>query len=649
MKAYQMKIAIKDSHPPIWRRFIVPAGLSFSQLSIVLNEVMGWCGYHLSAFEFYHLGLRIEEEPEDIPWGDYDVESASETMIEPYMDSEEWFTYVYDFGDDWNHRVTVEKMLPDYEHNYPMVLKFKGDTPYEDCGGIYRYYDLLDILKAPSHPEYEDMKEWTDNHFTGEYRLDEVNERLKGLRLSSKKSGPMTQNEIYEEITEKGLPFKQIQGIEKIPVMYGEKDIWDEGDFGFGLEDIEGIQDEILKFADNMKEIQIQSLLKAPEDMRLSDILMDYKKNDLISIAGMHSLSGYSKYRKKELADFVAREILSESVVRRYFIYLEDEEIEVLEKGEKKAGGCVQDWPCDYGYLLDGGYCGGLFGDSCLIPKEVWDAYQKNCDAEWKAEREEKREIIDYLNAMAQLNGCCKLSDVLRVYEKNTKVQKNSLDAWRIFMETPEAKRWFRLNEKDEVILIGFEDEQVLRNLKKLQKKKEVYCPTPQEVKALSRKGYLPFDRHMKKLQAFLINSLGEFSEDAKLACGEIQSIIRIGGDMQEIMDYVQDFLDMGNKDLQRFVPLLQNVWNHTRMISNCGHTPEEMLSDEERNTARAVKRAIASRQTQPGNWDINDILETADGKIIDFPAPKQKKIYRNDPCPCGSGKKYKNCCGKRK
>ena len=39
MKAYQMKIAIKNSHPPIWRRFIVPAGLSFSQLSIVLNEV----------------------------------------------------------------------------------------------------------------------------------------------------------------------------------------------------------------------------------------------------------------------------------------------------------------------------------------------------------------------------------------------------------------------------------------------------------------------------------------------------------------------------------------------------------------------------------------------------------------------------------
>ncbi len=25
----------------------------------------------------------------------------------------------------------------------------------------------------------------------------------------------------------------------------------------------------------------------------------------------------------------------------------------------------------------------------------------------------------------------------------------------------------------------------------------------------------------------------------------------------------------------------------------------------------------------------------------------KEKKIYPNDPCPCGSGKKYKKCCGK--
>ena len=31
---------------------------------------------------------------------------------------------------------------------------------------------------------------------------------------------------------------------------------------------------------------------------------------------------------------------------------------------------------------------------------------------------------------------------------------------------------------------------------------------------------------------------------------------------------------------------------------------------------------------------------------------PKKRaemKVYPNDPCPCGSGKKYKQCCGRKK
>lgn len=32
----------------------------------------------------------------------------------------------------------------------------------------------------------------------------------------------------------------------------------------------------------------------------------------------------------------------------------------------------------------------------------------------------------------------------------------------------------------------------------------------------------------------------------------------------------------------------------------------------------------------------------------VQKPIVKEKKIYPNDPCPCGSGKKYKKCCGKK-
>ena len=45
-----------------------------------------------------------------------------------------------------------------------------------------------------------------------------------------------------------------------------------------------------------------------------------------------------------------------------------------------------------------------------------------------------------------------------------------------------------------------------------------------------------------------------------------------------------------------------------------------------------------------------NPTVDTSDGEAVKEPVVnKGPEIGRNDPCPCGSGKKYKNCCGKGK
>lgn len=216
MKAYQLKIMIKNSHPPIWRRFIVPAKLTFSQLSFILNEVMGWCGGHLSQFEFYHLGIMVEEDPEDMDWFDKEVLDAAETPIEPFLDSEDWFTYLYDFGDYWEHRVEIENILPKYECNYPVVLKYKGNTPYEDCGGLHSYYHMLQVLENPDHKEYEEFKTWVDEQPYDEYDLKQINKTLTHYALTDTKRPPMSRVEIYESIC-KGEPLYTISCGDPIP------------------------------------------------------------------------------------------------------------------------------------------------------------------------------------------------------------------------------------------------------------------------------------------------------------------------------------------------------------------------------------------------------------------------------------------------
>ena len=81
MKAYQVKITVKGSHPPIWRRCIIPAGITFSQLAVLLNEIMGWKGYHLFAFQFQDMGICIEEIDEDYSDPAYDLKEAAEAVI----------------------------------------------------------------------------------------------------------------------------------------------------------------------------------------------------------------------------------------------------------------------------------------------------------------------------------------------------------------------------------------------------------------------------------------------------------------------------------------------------------------------------------------------------------------------------------------
>jgi Plasmid pRiA4b ORF-3-like protein len=93
------------------------------------------------------------------------------------------FVYTYDMGDDWEHEILVEKILPpDPQIVYPICLKGKGACPPEDCGGVWGYKDLLTVLQQPEHPEYASMLEWVDDDFDPNFfDLDDVNELLHNL------------------------------------------------------------------------------------------------------------------------------------------------------------------------------------------------------------------------------------------------------------------------------------------------------------------------------------------------------------------------------------------------------------------------------------------------------------------------------------
>lgn len=69
------------------------------------------------------------------------------------------------------------------ETQLPVCLNGKMNCPPEDCGGVWGYAEMLEILKQPEHEEYESYIEWLEDEFDPEYfDKDAVNQGLRRMR-----------------------------------------------------------------------------------------------------------------------------------------------------------------------------------------------------------------------------------------------------------------------------------------------------------------------------------------------------------------------------------------------------------------------------------------------------------------------------------
>ncbi|WP_157212102.1 plasmid pRiA4b ORF-3 family protein [Desulfomonile tiedjei] len=174
-RIYQLKITLRGIRPPIWRRIQVRSDTSLYLLHHILQTVMGWDRAHLH--EFFVFG----DSYGDSKFMEGEVlEEKNVTLGQLITGEKERFRYLYDFGDSWEHEIVVEKILPmESEIRYPVCIKGKRACPPEDCGGAPGYENLLEVLKDPSDPEYEDVLDWVSSDFDPEeFNLELINKIL---------------------------------------------------------------------------------------------------------------------------------------------------------------------------------------------------------------------------------------------------------------------------------------------------------------------------------------------------------------------------------------------------------------------------------------------------------------------------------------
>jgi len=173
-----LKITLKGLKPPIWRRVLVSGAVTLGGLSEVMLAAMGWYGGHLHDFT---IDGRDYSERGAL---DHAADEARLTLNGVIKQGVKRFTYTYDMGDNWEHIIVIEKTeLADPVLLHPRCIAGARNCPPEDCGGVWGYAELLEILADPEHPEREERLEWIgDEDFDPEdFKLGAINQRLAAI------------------------------------------------------------------------------------------------------------------------------------------------------------------------------------------------------------------------------------------------------------------------------------------------------------------------------------------------------------------------------------------------------------------------------------------------------------------------------------
>ena len=181
---FQLKVTLLDTNPPIWRRVLVDGASTLDHLHEVIQAAFGWRSYHLHEFEVGRARYGVPDPDED--WGE-PPRDERRTRLDAIAGEGTSFRYTYDFGDGWDHKIVVEKvLLADSTVTVPACIDGRRACPPEDCGGTWGYRELLEILADPAHPERDERREWIGRPFDPEaFDPSEFEDNLRNGRLAA--------------------------------------------------------------------------------------------------------------------------------------------------------------------------------------------------------------------------------------------------------------------------------------------------------------------------------------------------------------------------------------------------------------------------------------------------------------------------------
>jgi hypothetical protein len=200
-----VRVDLKDTRPPCWRRLELSSDLFLDELHLVLQAAFGWTDSHLHHFasglsrrdpltEYYLCSWLAEDGHDGLP-------EDQVRLDEVLVDAGDRLFYLYDFGDGWEHTIKLEAVLP-RRTGGPQAVCVAGrrDGPPENCGGVSAY-ELICAATDPLNPDFTDAINAFERAFgdgltedshvvTTPFDIDEINYELADLGLGDEAGRP---------------------------------------------------------------------------------------------------------------------------------------------------------------------------------------------------------------------------------------------------------------------------------------------------------------------------------------------------------------------------------------------------------------------------------------------------------------------------
>lgn len=354
------------------------------------------------------------------------------------------------------------------------------------------------------------------------------------------------------------------------------------------------------------------------------DKLLEYKVDVLKELAKLLALKNYSKLKKKELVDKIAERILDEEHAELIFLLTQDEEIGLFEAACNGQTIINEEQLKSFDFLYGKGYIFISEDLKVTVTEDVKEVYNRINTAEFKNKRERFKLVSDYCRASVRLYGVVPVEKLIEIFNGHNEIEA-TLEEIMDACEGSDIKNDDFTFHDGYVVGIELLENNGYEQLLKEQDDKPYYIPSKNEFLKYNEEMYYEITPQFNRLKECILAL--ELTKDEELAysiCEGVQIAIILGA---EVNDLFEEFEFKGvpiknRKQVEKLLPHIGNLINHTRGIWNRGYTAKEL-----------------------------DMIK-GENKIVEFPTTSireesEKKIGRNEPCPCGSGRKYKVCCGK--